>query len=63
MEYRINHITDEQAIVIMRDFVRTQEKLIEERNRSLERSGSAPPFSHYTSAETALVNFKEMMAA
>lgn len=63
MEQVINHMTDDQAIDMMRDFIRTQEKLIESRNHAIEVGGRTPRYSHYTSAETTLENIIELIAA
>jgi uncharacterized protein YbcI len=63
MEAIITHFSDDQAIDMMRDFVRTQEKLIAERKHAIEIGGRAPRYSHYTSAESTLENIMELIAA
>ncbi len=62
MELNNQALTDEQAIRMMRDFVQSQEKLQAERARAVEQlGGEAPRYTHYTSAETALDNFRSLM--
>lgn len=60
MEIKNYNLSDDQFIKIVEDFVRTQEKLQAERQQALDM-GEMSHFAHYTSAETTLKNFRELM--
>ena len=63
METIVRDMTDEQAIAMMRDFVRTQEKLRKQRDETVKISGRSPRYTHYTLSETTLDTVKELFAA